>query len=112
MKILSGSIYNKGEKLFNPAPLLNSIFSTNHLEIQASHTLHSLYKTICHFHRASLVIELSLYRSSDLGRGSEDRARDGEAPLDMAQVLSHDGESTALCVAWWSHNTLQWRHGT
>ena len=37
---------------------------------------------------------------------SKDRARDGEAPLDVTEVLSHDGETATLGVARRGHNTL------
>ena len=53
---------------------------------------------------------MSVVKCSHLGCGSEDGARDGESPVDMAEVLGHDGESTALGVSWWSHNTLEGGH--
>ena len=38
---------------------------------------------------------------------SEDRSRDGEPPLDVAEMLSHDGETAALGMTGGSYNTLQ-----
>ena len=36
----------------------------------------------------------------------EDRARDGETPVDVTEVLGHDGQAAPLGVARWCHNTL------
>ena len=42
-----------------------------------------------------------------LGGGGEDRARNGEPPLDLAEVLGHDRQSAPLGVAGRSHDLLE-----